>query len=126
MILCKLLLKPIASDFAHPDETRRLPATEELDMSDKAGTRPEIDAELARNIATIKRGLDARVAEIKRDLAQWIDQTTFPPDYTPVSIALLELAFERKLAIDHDAADVFDLVQRTFQRVVRRRNESLQ
>jgi hypothetical protein len=43
-----------------------------------------------------------------------------------VSIALLELASERYLVIDDNAADVSDLIQAVFRRVVRKRNGSLQ
>jgi hypothetical protein len=95
-------------------------------MSDNTGTPPDADPEMAKKITAYKRRVAAREAEIKRDLEQWIAETTSAGDYVEVTTALLELAFERKLAIDHDPADVFDLVQRTFQRVVRRRNESLQ
>lgn len=87
---------------------------------------PTPDAELARNVATVKRGVEARVGEIKRDLAQWLDETTSSADYSPVSIALLEVAFERHLAIDDNAVDVSDLIQAVFRRVVRNRNGSLQ
>jgi hypothetical protein len=90
-------------------------------MMDKTSTPPDIDPELAEKIARYKRRAETRVADIKRDLAQWIADTTSLADYGEVSTALLELAFERKLAIDDDAADVFDLVQRAFQRVVRQR-----
>jgi len=95
-------------------------------MTDKTTTPPEIDPELARKIDAFKRRVAARVAEIKCDLARWITETTSLAEEVAVTTALLELAFERKLALDPDAADVFDLVQRSFKRVVRRRNESLQ
>jgi hypothetical protein len=95
-------------------------------MSEETTTPADTDPELAENIARFKRGVEARVAEIKRDLAQWLDQTATPADYTPVSIALLELAFERYLAIDDNAADVSDLVQAIFRRVVRKRKGCLQ
>jgi hypothetical protein len=63
-------------------------------MTDKAAAKLAPDPELASNIATVKRGLDARVAEIKRGLAHWLDDTTSPADHTPVSIALLETAID--------------------------------
>jgi hypothetical protein len=37
--------------------------------------------ELAENIARFKRGFQARVVEIKRDLVQCLDQTTSSADY---------------------------------------------
>jgi hypothetical protein len=58
-------------------------------MTDKAAAKPVPDAELAKNIATIKRGVEARVGEIKRALAQWLGDISTPADHTPVSIAVL-------------------------------------
>jgi hypothetical protein len=95
-------------------------------MTEKTTTPPAPDAELARNIATIKRGVEARAAEIKRGLVQWLDETASPADNTPVSIALLELAFDRYLAIHDDPADAFDLIQAVFRRAVRKRRGPLQ
>jgi hypothetical protein len=95
-------------------------------MTEKTTTTTDIDPELAKNIARFRRGVETRVAGIKRDLAHWMDETTSLADYTPVSIALLELAFERYLAMDDNAADVSDLIQAVFRRVVRKRNGSFQ
>jgi hypothetical protein len=94
-------------------------------MTDKAAATPGPDAELASNIATIKRGIDARVAEIKRGLARWLDDTTTPADHTPVSFALLETALDRYLDI-HDEADARDLIERSLQRAVQKRRGPLQ
>jgi hypothetical protein len=94
-------------------------------MTDKTAANPEPDAELASNIATVKRGVEARVAEIKRGLAHWLDDTTSSADHTSVSIALLETAIDRCLDI-HDEADAHDLIDRAFRRVVKERRGPLQ
>ncbi|MGA8755581.1 MAG: hypothetical protein WB611_04510 [Stellaceae bacterium] len=93
-------------------------------MTEKTTSPPAPDAELAKNIATIKRGVEAKVAAIKRDLAQRLDDTLSPGD--PAEIALLELACERYLAIHENTADAFDLIQAVFRRAVSKRNGSLQ
>jgi hypothetical protein len=94
-------------------------------MSDKTTARPLPDAELAKNIATVKRGVDARVGEIRRALAHWIADITTPADHTPVSIALLETAIDRYLDT-HDEPDARDFVERAFRRAVQRRRGTLQ
>jgi hypothetical protein len=94
-------------------------------MTDKAAANPEPDAELASNIATVKRGVEARVGEIKRDLAQWLCDTTTSADHTPVSIALLETAIDRYLDI-HDEEDTRDFIERAVRREVQKRRGPLQ
>ena len=76
-------------------------------------------------MATVKRGIDARVGEIKRGLTRWIGDTTTSADHTPVSIALLETAIDRYLDI-HDEADARDLMERALCRVVKERRGPLQ
>jgi hypothetical protein len=61
-------------------------------------------------ISTIKRGVDARVGEIRRGLAHWIGDTTTSADPIPVSIALLETAIDRYLDT-HDEPDARDLIE---------------
>jgi len=94
-------------------------------MTEKPTSPLVPDAELARNIATVKRGVDARVGEIKRGLAHWIADTATSADHTPVSIALLETAIDRYLDI-HDEADARDLIERTLRRAVQQRRGPLQ
>lgn len=94
-------------------------------MTDKTTSSPVPDADLAKNIATIKRGVDARVGEIKRALAHWIADTTTSADHTSVSIALLETAIDRYLDI-HDEADARDLIEKTLRRAAQRRRGPLQ
>lgn len=90
----------------------------------KTTARPVPDAELAKTMAIIKRGLEARVGELRRDLAHWIGDTTTSADHTPVSIALLETAIDRYLDT-HDEADARDLIERIFRRAVQRHRGTL-
>lgn len=78
-----------------------------------------------KNIATIKRGVEARAGEIKRELVQWLDQTRHPSESVPISIALLEIAFDRYLAT-HDEQDARDLIDKAFRRAVQRHRGTLQ
>jgi hypothetical protein len=94
-------------------------------MTEKTTSPLASDTDLAKNIATIKRGVDARVGEIKRALAHWIADITTPADYTPVSIALLETAIDRYLDT-HDEQDARDFVERAFRRAVQKRKGPLQ
>jgi hypothetical protein len=94
-------------------------------MTDKTAANPEPDAELASNIATVKRGVEARVAAIKRGLAHWLNDTTTSADHTPVSIALLETAIDRYLDI-HDEGDARDFIDRAVRRAVQKRRGPLQ
>jgi hypothetical protein len=48
---------------------------------------------LAANIQTIKQSVRGRAAEIKRDLAQWLDQTVPPADSVSAST---DLAVQRR------------------------------
>ena len=81
--------------------------------------------ELAEQIAKFKRGYQARVVAIKRDLVQWLAQNTSFADHGEASKALLELAFERYLDI-HDEEDARDFIERAFRRAVQRRRGPLQ
>ena len=94
-------------------------------MTGKTTSPLASDADLAKNIATIKRGVEARVGEIKRGLAHWIADTTTSADHTPVSIALLETAIDRYLDI-HDEADAREFIDKAFRRVVKERRGPLQ
>jgi hypothetical protein len=83
--------------------------------NNKTTARSAQDAELAKNIATIKRGVEARVGEIKRGLAHWIGDATTSADHTSVSIALLETAIDRHLDL-HDEADAREFIDKAFRR----------
>ena len=65
------------------------------------------------------------MAEIKRDLAQWLDQTRDSSESAPLSIALIETAFDRYLET-HDEQDARDLIEGAFHRAVRKRRGPLQ
>ena len=88
--------------------------------SGKTATQHVVDGELAKNIATVKRGAEAKVAEIKRDLAQWIAATT-----ASTSIALLETALDRYLDI-HDEEEAREFIEKAFLRAVQRHRGPLQ
>jgi hypothetical protein len=94
-------------------------------MTEKTTSPLAPDAELAEKIARFKRGMQARVAEIKRGLARWLDQNTSHADHVEASTALLKLAFDRHLDL-HDEEDARDLMERAFRRVVQRRRGPLQ
>lgn len=53
-------------------------------MTEKATTPPALDESFAK----LKSAMDVQVAEIKRDLAQWLDQRRGPTDRTAAIIAL--------------------------------------
>jgi hypothetical protein len=53
-------------------------------------------------VVRFRRTLEAGVAAVKRDLAQWLDEHR--PDHTATRIALLETALDRYLAEETDTA----------------------
>jgi hypothetical protein len=66
----------------------------------------------------IKRGIRARVDQIKRHLFRWIQQNRSPVDAMPMMIALLEIAIDRHLVITENPDDTLDFVNKTCQRLV--------
>jgi hypothetical protein len=80
---------------------------------------------IAANIKTIRRGVGARVDEIKRDLAQWLAKITTAADTSPATLALVETAFDRHLAV-HDEAAAAELIESVFRRAVQRHRGTLQ
>lgn len=96
-------------------------------MTDKTAAKPAHDPELDAKVAAYKVRVAARIAEIKRDLQRYIDETTHPVgDRVDVSTALLEMACERHLETLEDGVEAEDFILRAFRRVVSRRNGSLQ
>ena len=96
-------------------------------MMDKSDDKPVADPEFDAKVAAFRRRAAARIAEIKRDLQRYLDETTNPVgDYVVVSTALLEMACERYLDTHEDAVEAADFIQKVFRRVVKRRNGSLQ
>jgi len=81
------------------------------------------DFQLADDMATIKRGIEARVATNKGDLKQWLHDACDPADDTPVSLALLETAFDRYLD-NFPVPDAFEMIEAVFRRAVRRRRST--
>ena len=89
-------------------------------MTERTTSPVVLDPELAEKIARFKRGMQARVAEIKRALGQWLDETTSSADHVEASTALLELAIERYLDL-HDEEDARDIIERNFRRAAQKR-----
>jgi predicted DNA-binding ribbon-helix-helix protein len=94
-------------------------------MTEKPAAPLAPDAELAEKIARFKRGMQARIAEIKRGLVQWLDQTTSSADHVEASAALLDLACDRYLDL-HDEEDTRDFIEKAVRRAVQRRRGPLQ
>lgn len=86
---------------------------------------PGAGEDFDKKLAAYKQRMKAHTDGIKRHLAQWIEKTTHPADWTPVTTALLELGFERQLDL-HGEEDAQDLIQRAFRRVVKERRSPLQ
>jgi Ion channel len=88
-----------------------------------AVTKPNLT--VVDDTAAISHGLEARVAEIKHDLKQWLDHAHDPADGAAISLALLETAFERYLD-NFQAPEAFEMIEAVFRRAVRRRRDTLQ
>ena len=96
-------------------------------MTDKSVDKLLSDPEIDMKVAAFRQSFAAPIAEIKRDLQRYLDETTLPVgDYVEVSTALLEIACERYLDTHEDAVEAADFIQKVFRRVVERRNGSLQ
>jgi hypothetical protein len=65
--------------------------------------------------------LDAIVAEIKSDLAQWLARAGHSADDIPTRIALLELACERYLD-DSEEAVAASMINSRFHRIAQKRS----
>lgn len=89
-----------------------------------------------RNIAIIKRHVEAATAELRRDLDAWIERHIGPaiddtPDakfrgpYVAISAALLETALERLIRL-HGATAARELVTAAFDRQAEKHRRSLQ
>ncbi len=90
--------------------------------SGKQTVQQAVDAgeDFDKKLAAYKQRMKAHTAVIKRWLARGIKQVEKPADYTSMSVALLELAFERYLDL-HGEEDAHDLIERAFRRVVKER-----
>jgi hypothetical protein len=86
-----------------------------------------------RKRSSTQHSLETQVA-IKRDLAQWLDQTRSPAQRAATIIALLETALDQYLAdrtstatdLAPAAADATDTIQAVLRRAVRRRRAALE
>lgn len=68
--------------------------------------------------AKLKKKIEARVGEIKADLAAYIAQETdLFNDGAPVSIALLEMAIDRYISL-HGEQDARHLIESTIRKVI--------
>jgi hypothetical protein len=100
-------------------------------MTKKTPPPLRVDGELAESTARSKRRFEARVAEFKRDLAEWLDAN--PSHDAAIRIALLETALDRYLAertsassdLSSAAADATDMIQAILRRAVQRRRAAL-
>jgi hypothetical protein len=100
-------------------------------MTEKTTMSLGLDGELAESTARSKRRFEARVAEFKRDLAEWLDAN--PSHDTAIRIELLETALDRYLAertsastdLATAAADATDMIQAILRRAVQRRRAVL-
>ena len=80
-----------------------------------------------------KRGIQIKLAAVKRGLAQWLDQTSLSEETAPTTIALLETALDGYLAeraprasdLAPAAANALDLIQPILRRAVQRRRVAL-
>jgi hypothetical protein len=80
---------------------------------------------LDNRIAPTAPAVETTVAEIRRDLVQWLEETHASAESVPVSLALLETAFDRYLAT-YNPPDAFELIEAVFRRAVRKRRGLLQ
>jgi hypothetical protein len=101
--------------------------------SGKRTNQRDLVGELVADNATVKRGIEAKVADIKHNLAQWLDDTARSSEGTAITIALLETALDQYL-VEHTAAesevasaaaDALDLIQPVLRRAVQRRRVAL-
>ena len=81
----------------------------------------------------MKRGIEAKVADIKDNLAQWLEETARSSEGTAITIALLETALDPYL-VEHTAAesevasadaDALDPIKPVLRRAVQRRRVAL-
>jgi hypothetical protein len=66
----------------------------------------------------------ARVTEIRKDLAQWIEPRENEADDVSITRALLDTALDRHVGVHH--ADGFDLIESAYRRALERWRGKLQ
>jgi hypothetical protein len=85
-----------------------------------------IDPEFEKNLETIRRGINLRIAQLKQQLFRWIDQNASADDDVPLTNALLEIAIERHLDLLGSESETMDFVTKTLQHVVHKPTGRLQ
>jgi hypothetical protein len=84
----------------------------------------------ARKVAAFRERQSAAIEKVKQSLAAWIDRedgnaANFGANYTEVSCAMLETAFDRYIDL-HGATDAFELIESAFRRRAEKFRKSLQ
>lgn len=74
-----------------PSAKTHAPMTDSFDSKD--------DARLAANIEIIKKGQAAQIEVLKAELAKWADGYSRPGNTGTITLALMEHAIERHLAL---------------------------
>jgi hypothetical protein len=82
------------------------------------------DASLARNVAILRKHMDAEVVRLRKHLDEWIGEHTRDNE-VEITGALLEAAFERQIALLGEK-DAFDLMKSAFRRTAKRIGPTLQ
>jgi hypothetical protein len=73
------------------------------------------EAEHARHVAIIRKGLNTEVERLRESLGEWIKENTHRANDTAISIAMLDTAFDRYIELLGES-DAFDLIQSAFRR----------
>ena len=85
-----------------------------MEGSAKATVRNR-EAEHARHVAIVRKGLNTEVARLREILGEWIKENTHRANDTAISIAMLETAFDRYIELLGES-DALDLIQSAFRR----------
>jgi hypothetical protein len=82
------------------------------------------DASLARNVAILRKRMDAEVVRLRKHLDDWIGEHTCHNE-VEITSALLEAAFEQEIALLGEK-EAFDLMKLAFRRTAKRIGPTLQ
>jgi hypothetical protein len=88
-----------------------------------AAQKPADEATLEANVQKLRTQINSEVREIKTRLLEWLNRND-PHSLSPVSIVLLEIAFER--ALDTHETDAGEYINMVFQHVAQQRKNKLQ
>jgi hypothetical protein len=106
--------------MSQPGAAMKIVKLRSMGGSGKTTMQRTLDAEPAANRMTGKRRVKARVVGITRGLAPRLDEIS-----SALSIALLEFALERYLAIYGDPDDAYDAIQADLHHALRKRRSTL-